>query len=93
MPFDHKLLCIKIPMKKLLPFLFGLILLATGCAITEGYVGVGTSVYYDPFPRYYYYPHYYRHIVPGKITDRKTNDYGRHTSQQSKHLFSIINPL
>lgn len=33
----------------------------------------------------YYYPHYYRHIVPGKITDRKTQDYGRHTSQQSKY--------
>ncbi len=32
----------------------------------------------------YNYPHYYRHIPPGKIVDRKSKEYGHHTSRQSK---------
>lgn len=32
----------------------------------------------------YFYPFYYRHISPGKIIDKKSREYGHHTSQQSK---------
>lgn len=32
----------------------------------------------------YFYPFYYRHISPGKIVDKKSKEYGHHTSQQSK---------